>query len=181
METEKTWNVPKAENRLSSAMQFASMGSKYDEEVQRILNSICAKSKTGELFKAMVLETRAIVQNTVENRTGYHLNCIHSGKTLYDVILPPQNVDGDEAEAQELGSFDNEEDAKDMASKNEGAIVCSYDPNEWWAVIDSRNKNATGMLYPTKLRAAAFLMHIANPPAWKAYNEYWDGREEHER
>lgn len=172
--TKITWNVPEVEDLIRQELAFASLPLGAEGALKSILSAIEDGNKTmGPLVAALVLELRSIIHDTAENPTPYHLNRISSGHMVYDVV---KKTYGDpEDDTVLIGTYNTDEEAQNHMT--EDTEIISYDPDEWWAILDENNKNATLMLYPTKRRAMAFLLHIANPPAWKAYyNKVKEGR-----
>ena len=158
-----TWNVPLMESRVMELRKMTLLA--HLNGAEKFLSQIAAHyGKSLEEFIAAIDEMKAVLDNSQENKTGYHLNCIHSGHTKYGVF---REVD-DPEEDNFVGEYDSQEAADAVAEEtDESRYVTSYDPDEWWAVLDANNKNEFRMLYPT--RARALLYHEAKPAAFTAF------------
>lgn len=119
---------------------------------------------------AAVEEQVAIIKNTDDNVCGYHLNCIHSGKTVYSVI-PYTIGDEEEINYDEIGDldFDTEAEAEAACAQFKHADIMTYDPDELWAVLNRDNKNEKRILYRNSLDALFALYQIAKPEAFMRY------------
>ena len=160
----KTWDVPAMEDKLSSVKQIANM-LKIDESgnIAKGLTAHMGVEKREKLFAA-ARELEAVMDNTEDNPTGLHLNRISSGTVKYNVVKEAPSYDGEDLF---VGTFDTKEQAEEAMTEDTRCI--EYDPDEWWAVLNKESKNVTKMLYPTQIRALAFLYQAANPPKWSEY------------
>lgn len=164
-----TWNVEEMEHRLQKLQQIANMRRFGVNNIIDVITGNMDEEEKALLIKAAD-EFNSIVHNTDDNPTGLHLNCISSGETAIDVVKEISAAE--EGEDLLVGTFKSYEEAEKVMTGDTYPV--EYDPDEWWAVLDSHSKNVLKMLYPYKGRALAFLYHVAKPPMFKAYTE-WKG------
>ena len=168
----ETWNVPEMENKLQSIFSLSTIAGM--EGGENLMNSIrAALGERGEAHVAAIRELHAIRNNTKDNPTPYHLNCIHSGTTLFSAHTIVHDEEGN-ATFKDIGDFGTAEEAQAALDKipdeeNVEKTVYEYDPDEWWAILrNDDGKNATGMLYPYELRALAFIYRFSPTPCFDA-------------
>lgn len=158
------WNVLHMEEILRLPLMLVQ--EQEEDMTERMLNAMTPEEKTAVCSVAS--ELGAILLDSEQNPTKYHINHIHSDVVRYEV----RTSCGDE-EASKV--FDLKFDALRYKEQCEAdgmeAELDEFDPHEYWAVIDAGGRNATGMLYPSKLRAMAFLYHIAEPPVFSEKRE----------
>lgn len=141
-----------------------------------------------ELFEKAAEEIDRVLNHTEE--FGYSLNYIRSGRTRYSVFrwkAEKTTPESDEAVydmwAEDVGEYDTAEEAAEAAEKDgeDPAEIEPYDPEEMWAIVDAEGHNPTKMIYPTKTRAAIFLIGLLGEetlPNWTAWEKLLDGKKE---
>lgn len=227
VEGKDTWNVPEAEQDIRNVKRFANLyavPAVANAAENQLIHAIYGKNEVYEhLITDAAREMYEIISNK-DNATGYHINHITSGKTVFtlwnnngevyidqasfatedeakDYVKENQLIanvesvedadegtrwhvfvlDEDETERirkEEFGGewvadFDTIEEAEAEAESLERSYIVEMPSEEWWIVIDNKtNKSAFKMMFPTKVRALAFLYKLAKPKAWMAYVEY---------
>ena len=96
---------------------------------------------------------------------------------IYDkwiVLAPDEEVTRDMQDHDSGGTFvrdfDSVEEAEEAFSKLEHGYIVEGPADEWWAVIkNDAKKNVFNMMFPTRVRALAFLYREASPVKWMDY------------
>lgn len=66
-----------------------------------------------------------------------------------------------------MGKFDSYEEAKKERESYKHAYIRKLPSEEWWVVIkDDIHRNAYNIIFPTEIRAIAFMYRAAQPKAW---------------
>lgn len=189
----KTYNVLAAEKRIMDIEQYnhyKKMDEKYNiPEIIMRANTPADAFENMEIFEKAAKEIDQVLNQT-EKVYGYKLNYIRSGNIRYDVWRWRYSDEEPEADppvctmwAEEIGTYDTPEEAKQAAVPAEDgtpAEIQEYDPEEMWAIVDTEGKNVTDMLYPSKIRAAIFLLGVLGKekaPGWHAWEQFLDKKE----
>ncbi len=117
-------------------------------------------------------EMDQVLHNTQE-KYGYHINHISSGKTVYVVTSTREDKDGN-YQMVDIGEFDTMKEAEECEDDSEECVGYTYseiDKNEWWAIIGPDGENATRTMYPYRERAFVFLLGLLGNrvPEWRRY------------
>lgn len=188
----KPYNVLVAEKRIMEIERYnhyKKMDEKYNiPEVILRANTPAGAEENMEVFLGAAEEIDRVLNNAEESY-GYKLNYIRSGNVIYDVWRWKGTIDNPDAETsegtlwtEEIGSYDTLEEANQAAVPDEDgtpAEVQECDPEEMWAIVGPDGKNATEMIYPSKIRAAVFLIGVLGEkkvPNWYAWEKYLDER-----
>ena len=165
---------------LSNMRRFVALRRVHPKGAEDLINKI--DEGMDDMYKGKLLaavdEQIAIRDNTEENTTGYHLNCIHSGKIVYSVIPITYGADdGDKQDDEEDDDpcaldFDTKEEAEAAAERYDDADIIDFDPNELWAVLNRENKNELKTVFHDHGDALLALYELAKP---KAFMEYMAG------
>ena len=219
---EKSFDVPAAEDDVMFVKRFCTFikDGAFDPGAEELLMALSGgdDERAGFVRNAAV-EMHGIISSK-ENGSGYHINHITSGKTVYCVYTPDNlkvytfagrygsaeeakkaaegyedayvedigdgqwgvmSLDEDLTQHEKenelfageyVGEFDTLEEAQAECGAYKHASIEEMPSEEWWTVIDdSTGRQAFRMLFPSEIRALAFLYRAAMPPAWKAYVE----------
>ena len=186
----RPYNVKKAEQRILDMEKFIHY-KKYKDQIPAAVYkaTLPAGAKDNmEILEGAAEEIKNLLENT-EEAYGYKLNYIKSGKQVYSVWKWKGEVEEIEGEvkpgilwAEDKGEYDTPEEAHDAADEDDE--IEAYDPEEMWAIVDKEGKNPTNMIYPTRERAAVFLIGILGEerlPFWFAWEKCLNNMEAHEK
>lgn len=191
VELYKGYDVLSAEDRIRDIERYNHYKKAPGLPRQLLLATMPVEArKNQELFERAAEEIDQVLNRTEE--LGYRLNYIRSGRTRYSVFRWKSEPESDDPDneayrmwAEDIGEYDTPEEAEEAANKeaDDPAEVTEYDPEEMWAIVDANGHNPTNMIYPTKQRAAIFLIGLLGKeklPNWNAWEQYLDSMKERE-
>ena len=186
------YNVLAAEERIHDIERYNHYKKLPDlPDALRLATMPAEGRKNQELFEKAAEEIDRVLNHTED--FGYSLNYIRSGRTRYSVFRwKTEKIDPESEDpvynmwAEDIGEYDTAEEAAEAAGKDgeDPAEIEPYDPEEMWAIVDAQGHNPTKMIYPTKTRAAIFLIGLLGEetlPNWTAWERLLDRKNEEEQ
>ena len=125
-----------------------------------------------EPCRAAVQEIASILKDS-DATIGYHLNRIGSGKEAIDIY----EEDDEHQTRKFLGTCATDEEAAALMEDNtKDCYSVHYDPDEWWAILDTKGRTQCGTMYSTQNDAYVAMLSLADEkvPAWNEYNRLLD-------
>lgn len=104
---------------------------------------------------------------------GYHLNRVGSGTEVIDVY----EEDEENNTSKLLGTCTTDEEAEALMNASEkNCYTVYYDPDEWWAILDTKERTVGGVMYAAQNDAYVAMLTLAKNkvPAWNEYNRLLD-------
>lgn len=174
---------------LSKYNHYKQISEKYPGQMPAVIIDVNTPKEAKENRKVFDKAAKEIdnILNHTEECYGYHFNYINSGRKIYNVFkwkFEPDNTKADPTTdegrtgtmwREDKGDFATFEEAKSVADADDE--IEDYDPDEYWAIVDSKGNSPIEAVYAWKeLAAVALINHLGEEklPNWFAWNRMLD-------